>query len=94
MGNQYGMKDNFRKYWKEQLTHFAIPALMVGGAMVVGGVNGLPMLTAPALMGWRQYVEYLKRKDTPGIDLAYIVAGAAAGGVVGMILRLTGVVNG
>ena len=38
-----------------------------------------------AFVGIRQALEYLKRHDTPGIDMAYHMAGLLAGLLMGVI---------
>ena len=67
---------NFRRYWKQQLTHAAVGA--VAGFLLVSGHPwaGMGVL---ALVIARQALEYAKRKDTPGIDLAYHLAGCILG---------------
>ena len=69
------MKENARRYWKEHAGHFLIPAIAMAIAVLLTPIA----VAVPAFMCWRQYVEFLRRGDTPGIDLAYIIAGAFAG---------------
>ena len=75
-------RKNFRQYWREHLAHLAVGYLI--------GVTplGIPLAM---LVCTRQAMEYVRSrdvaqegghiagKDTPGIDLAYHVGGAAAG---------------
>ena len=76
---------NFKQYWKEHLVH-----LSVGG---LAGALAVNLETAPAgfiLMGtvWvRQGLEFAKRQDTPGIDLAYHLAGLLVGVLVHLGIR-------
>ena len=73
---------NFRQYWKEQLTHAAVGG--VAGFLLVSGHPwaGMGIL---ALVIARQGLEYAKRKDTPGIDLAYHLAGCVVGIGAGLV---------
>ena len=71
---------NLRRFWKEHTAHIA-----------VGAFAGLLSFRYPAaaalLMGTvftRQGLEFAKRRDTPGIDLAYHLAGLIAGVGVGL----------
>ena len=78
---------NFRRYWPEHLVHLAVGgfagALLVGddpwaGAVIMGTV-------------WvRQALEFQKRRDTPGIDLSYHLAGLIAGVFADVALRSLG----
>ena len=73
---------NFRRYWKQQVTHAA-----------VGGVAGLLLVSGHPWAGMgilglviaRQGLEYAKRKDTPEIDLAYHLGGCLAGIGAGLV---------
>ena len=67
---------NFRSYWREHLVH-----LNVGGLAGVLLLTGEPWAGA-VIMGtvWvRQSLEFKKRRDTPGIDLSYHLAGLVVG---------------
>ena len=74
---------NFRRYWREHLVHLS-----------VGCIAGLLLVTAAPWAGavimatvWvRQALEFQKRRDTPGIDLSYHLAGLIAGVGAGIIL--------
>ena len=72
--------DNFKQYWREHLCHVGI-----GFSAGYLAMRGLPW--GAFLIGLfvctRQTLEYLKRKDTPGIDLAYYLAGVLLGIVAG-----------
>ena len=67
---------NFRRYWKEQLTHAAVG--LAAGCLLVSGypAAGGGIL---ALVITRQGLEFAKRRDTPGIDLAYHLGGCIVG---------------
>ena len=51
--------------------------------LVVGWVLGAVIMITVAV---RQGLEFAKRKDTPGIDLAYHLTGLLGGGVAGLLL--------
>ena len=72
--------ENLRRYWREHCAHVAVGALI--GWL---GLDGLPLA---ALVCTRQGLEYLKRDDTPGMDLAYHVGGCAVGVVAGTVWRM------
>ena len=67
---------NFRRYWREHLVHLG-----------VGCIAGVLLVTTAPWAGavimatvWvRQALEFQKRRDTPGIDLSYHLAGLIAG---------------
>ena len=63
---------NFKQYWREHLAHVAV-------GLVIGATFNIPLAT---LVAKRQDLEFQKRADTPGIDLAYHVAGATVGAIV------------
>ena len=67
---------NFRRFWKEQLTHAGVGA--VAGCLLVTGypAAGGGIL---ALVIARQALEFARRRDTPGIDLAYHLGGCVLG---------------
>lgn len=68
--------ENFKRYWKEQLTHAAVGA--GAGYLLTSGYPEAGLV----LMGtvWvRQALEFAKRRDTPGIDLAYHLVGLIGG---------------
>ena len=62
-------RKNFRQYWREHLAHVAV-------GFLIGLTFCIPLAM---LVCKRQDLEYQKRNDTPGIDLAYHVGGAAVG---------------
>lgn len=78
---------NFRRYWKEQLTHAAVG--MAAGFLLVSGhpAAGGGIL---ALVIARQGLEFARRADTPGIDLAYHLGGCVFGVGLGLILSMKG----
>ena len=73
---------NFRRYWREHLLHLA-----VGGTAGVLLTAGEPWAGAVimATVWVRQALEFQKRRDTPGIDLSYHLAGLIAGAGGGML---------
>ena len=73
--------ENFKKHWSSQLAHVAVG--MVAGILLTRGHPWAGFV----LMGtvWtRQGLEFAKRKDTPGIDLAYHLIGLLAGIGIGL----------
>ena len=74
---------NFRRFWREHLIHLAVGAL--SGALLLGGepwAGAVIMATV-----WvRQALEFQKRRDTPGIDLSYHLAGLLAAVVAGTLI--------
>ena len=60
---------NFKRYWKEHMAH-------IGVGYLIGLTFNIPLAM---LVCKRQDLEYQKRDDTPGIDLAYHVGAATAG---------------
>ena len=80
--HEFSYARNFKEFWKEHLF----------GHIPVGLLIGLTFNIALAmLVAKRQELEYEKRDDTPGIDMAYHVGAASAGaaislGTVGYIL--------
>ena len=81
--------DNFRRYWREHLLHLA-----------VGGLSGWLLLSGSpwagaVIMGtvWvRQALEFQKRRDTPGIDLSYHLAGLVTGVCSRAVLDIVGLI--
>lgn len=78
---------NLRRYWPEHLLHLGVGgfagALLVSddpwaGAVIMGTVWG------------RQALEFQKRRDTPGIDLSYHLAGLIAGVFLNITLGMLG----
>ena len=76
---------NAREYWKEHLVHIAIGAF--SGYLVTFPSLAAAGATLIAVASYRQALEYQKRDDTPGIDLAYHVGGLIAGIVAGLVVR-------
>ena len=64
---------NFKRYWKEQITHTVVAALGTV-CLLIAPLRwaGAALL---AFIGIRQTLEFQKRNDTPGIDLAYHMLG-------------------
>ena len=66
---------NLKLYWKEHLVHIG-----------VGGLAGYLLMSGYVEVGFgvlvgcwvRQGLEFLKRDDTPGVDLGYIHGGKVA----------------
>ena len=79
---------NFRAYWREHLVH-----LGVGGTAGVLLVSGEPWAGAVimATVWVRQALEFQKRRDTPGIDLSYHLAGLVTGVLARFALKGCGV---
>ena len=107
---------NFRRYWKEQLTHAAVAA--VAGLLLVegypwAGMGVLALVISRQALEWgnraflpilgilvqilaeqkldlvsniNRLTEWREKRDTPGIDLAYHLAGCLAGIVAGLYL--------
>ena len=97
---------NFRRYWKEQLTHAAVGA--VAGYLLVSGhewagMGILALVIARQGLEWGNRallpaliymvrpqdqavggIEAMKRRDSPGIDLAYHLGGCLLGIGAGM----------
>ena len=73
--------ENFRKHPVEQLSHFAIGTFV--GIMLTGG-HTLAGLAIMAMICSRQGLEWAKRDDTPGIDLAVYLAGILVGVALGL----------
>ena len=72
-GHEFSYVRNFKEFWKEHLF----------GHVLVGLLIGLTFNIALAmLVSKRQELEYEKRDDTPGIDMAYHVGAASAGVVI------------
>lgn len=73
--------ENFKQYWKQHLCHVAI-GFMAGYLTA----RDLPAI-AFTIITWvavRQSLEYFKRNDTPGIDMAWYMVGLLTGIVVGL----------
>ena len=72
-------RHNLRMYWRQHLVHVGLGAL--SGALMVSGTASLPIAGLGLLLALCVYqgLEFAKRHDTPGIDLAYIVGGLVAG---------------
>ena len=73
---------NFQQYWREQLTHALLPA--AGVALATFGIHdGDYHLAAgyavPVFQFARQALEWADQRDTIGIDLSYVIGGAALG---------------
>ena len=76
-------RDNFRRYWWQQLLHLAVAA--TAGWLIATGQEH-EGITVIALVLGRQGLEFAKRNDTPGIDLAFSQAGFLCGVVAGTVL--------
>ena len=58
----------------------------ISAKAVASDAGDIPVLVMPSWVAVRQGLEFAKRKDTTGIDLAYHMAGLLGGGVVGLLL--------
>ena len=76
--------DNLKRYWKEHIVHVSVGA--GAGYLAVSGepsAAGIIMATV-----WvRQGLEFAKRRDTPGIDLAYHLGGLLIGITIGIFIK-------
>ena len=79
---------NLRQYWREHLVHLGVGAsaglLLTTGDPWAGAV-------VMATVWVRQALEFQKRRDTPGIDLSYHLAGLIVGVVTGTLAQAAGV---
>ena len=75
--HEFSYVRNFKEFWKEHLFGHIPVGLLIGLTFNIP----LAMLVAK-----RQELEYEKRDDTPGIDMAYHVGSVAAGIVILMML--------
>ena len=71
-------RQNLKDHWNDHLAH-----LFVGGtAGWLAGSGDWPQIAAAflimAVVGLRQTLEFLRRRDTPGYDLAYHLAALVA----------------
>ena len=72
---------NLREYWRQHLIHLA-----VGGFAGLLLADGQPWagVVVMATVWVRQALEFQKRRDTPGIDLSYHLAGLIVGVTAGL----------
>ena len=71
--HEFSYARNFKEFWKEHLFgHIPI-------GLLIGLTFNIPLAM---LVAKRQELEYEKRDDTPGIDMAYHVGAASAGGAI------------
>ena len=78
---------NLRRYWREHLAHLAV------GGFAGGLLMGSTPWAGAVIMGtvWvRQALEFQKRRDTPGIDLSYHLAGLISGVLASLALGVLG----
>ncbi len=73
---------NLREYWKEHVAHGFVG--LAAGVLLITGYHwaGIAIM---ATVWVRQGLEYHKRKDTPGIDLAYHLGGLLVGVAVAVV---------
>ena len=62
---------NFRKHWAAQITHMVIGAAIAG----LTRENPTAAKIGTGFVIGRQTLEFLKRRDTPGIDLFWFILG-------------------
>ena len=67
-------KENWKKWWWAYSAHFATGAI-AGAGLAYGGDVAPYFVIIPALVVCRQTVEFLRRNDTPGRDLAHHMTG-------------------
>lgn len=66
---------NLKQYWREHIAHVAIGAL-AGHLFLIAEPGTIAVGFGIVIwVATRQTLEYLKRDDTPGIDLAYYMGG-------------------
>ena len=70
-------QENLKQYWPQHMLHFWNG--FAAGWLVVNGHLSAAALAILATIWKRQELEFEKRNDTPGIDLAYVLAGLLAG---------------
>ena len=75
-GNGPSYAANFRRYWREHLVHLAVGG--VSGVLLTG-THPWAGAVVMATVWVRQALEFQKRRDTPGIDLSYHLAGLLTG---------------
>lgn len=80
---------NFRRYWPEHLLHLAVGGF--AGALLIGSTPWAGAVIM-ATVWVRQALEFQKRRDTPGIDLSYHLAGLIAGVILNTALQSLGLV--
>lgn len=68
-------RHNLRVYWRQHVVHVLLGAL-AGALLVALPVTGIGFLAA---LCFYQGIEFAKRHDTPGIDMAYIIGGTVLG---------------
>lgn len=78
---------NFRRYWREHLMHLSIG--VISGMLLLSGEPWAGTVIM-ATVWVRQGLEFQKRRDTPGIDLSYHLAGLLAGVSTGAALSAMG----
>ena len=80
--------ENLRCYWREHLLHLAVG--WAAGCLLVWGEPWAGAVVMSTV--WvRQALEFQKRRDTPGIDLSYHLAGLLAGVGAGVAANLFGI---
>ena len=81
-------RDNFCRYWREHLVH-------ISQGMAVGVLSEYTPVGAVCLMAGLlayQFGSWLRKRDTVGIDSAYIAGGVAIGICIVLPLNLTNVI--
>ena len=81
MKENFSYLDNAKRYYKEHIIHVSVGAT-AGACLALGEIPTLALGSAIIVGCWvRQGLEFLRRGDTPGIDLSYIHAGLLISGV-------------
>ena len=77
-------RENLKRYWKEHIVHLGVG--IFAGLLLTYFDLPLAGITVMGTVWVRQGLEFLKRHDTPGIDLAYHLGGLVTGVAVGLII--------
>ena len=92
-------EDDWGKWWYAHVAHAATGNIAAAG-MLIAPFELHPLAIVPFAgltlhVAWRQYVEFLRRNDTPGRDLQWHLIGYVSGlaeGVGWLGVRLAGLI--